>query len=126
MVSVLTRMRTNNFALDYELGRTAAFWLGSIRPFIGAVFGLFIYFALQSELLQLQEPAEGKAFFFFTLLAFVAGFSERLTRVILNNAERTVAGTLEEADKAAGTSTTTESVGGNKTTVIRKSPRTSS
>jgi hypothetical protein len=127
MVSVLTRMRSNNFVLDYEVGRMAAFWLGAIRPFIGAVFGLFIYFALQSELLQLQEPAEGKAFFFFTLLAFVAGFSERLTRVILNNAERTVAGTLEEADKAVGdTSTTTESADGTKTTVIRKPSRTSS
>jgi hypothetical protein len=127
MVSVLTRMRSNDFALDYEVGRMAAFWLGAIRPFIGAVFGLFIYFALQSELLQLQEPAEGKAFFFFTLLAFVAGFSERLTRVILNNAERTVAGTLEEADKAVGeTSTTTEGVDGTKTTVIRKPSRTSS
>jgi hypothetical protein len=127
MVSVLTRMRSGNFALDYEVGRTASFWLGAIRPFIGAVFGLFIYFALQSELLQLQEPAEGKAFFFFTLLAFVAGFSERLTRVILSNAERTVAGTLEEADKAVGqTSTTTESVDGTKTTVIRKPAGTSS
>jgi hypothetical protein len=127
MVSVLTRMRSSNFALDYEVGRTASFWLGAIRPFIGAVFGLFIYFALESELLQLQEPAEGKAFFFFTLLAFVAGFSERLTRVILNNAERTVAGTLDEADKAVGeTSTTTESVDGTKTTVVRKPPRTSS
>ena len=127
MVSVLTRMRSDNFALDYEVGRTASFWLGAIRPFIGAVFGLFIYFALESELLQLQEPAEGKAFFFFTLLAFVAGFSERLTRVILNNAERTVAGTLDEADKAVGeTSTTTENVDGTKTTVVRKPPRKSS
>jgi hypothetical protein len=127
MVSVLTRMRSGNFALDYEVGRMAAFWLGAIRPFIGAVFGLFIYFALQSELLQLQEPAEGKAFFFFTLLAFVAGFSERLARVILSNAERTVAGTLEEADKAVGhTSTTTESVDGTKTTVVRKPSGTSS
>ena len=127
MVSVLTRMRSDNFSLDYEVGRTTAFWLGAIRPFIGAVFGLFIYFALQSELLQLQEPDEGKAFFFFTLLAFVAGFSERLTRVILSNAERTVAGTLEEADKAVGeTSTTTESADGIKTTVVRKPPRTTS
>jgi hypothetical protein len=127
MVSVLTRMRSSTFSLDYEVGRTAAFWLGAIRPFIGAIFGLFIYFALQSELLQLQEPAETKAFFFFTLLAFVAGFSERLTRVILSNAERTVAGTLDEADKAAGeTSTTTERADGTTTTVTRKAPRTRS
>jgi hypothetical protein len=65
--------------------------------------------------------------FGFTLLAFVAAFSERLTRVILSSAERTVAGTMEEADKAVGeTLTTTEGVDGTKTTVVRKPPRTSS
>ena len=95
IVSVLTRMRSDHFALDYEVGRMPAFWLGTFRPFLGAVFGLFIYFALQSKLLQVQQPDEGKAFFFFTLFAFVAGFSERLTHVILGGAERTVAGTLE-------------------------------
>jgi len=70
-------------------------------------FGLVVYFALQSELLQLQRPIEDKAFYFFTLFAFVAGSSERLTHVILGGAERTVAATLEEADKAVGEKTTT-------------------
>jgi len=107
IVSVLTRMRSDRFSLDYEVGRMPAFWLGAFRPFIGAVFGLVVYFALQSELLQLQRPIEDKAFYFFTLFAFVAGFSERLTHVILGGAERTVAGTLEEADKAVGEKTTT-------------------
>jgi hypothetical protein len=100
-------MRSDRFSLDYEVGRMPAFWLGAFRPFIGAVFGLVVYFALQSELLQLQRPIEDKAFYFFTLFAFVAGFSERLTHVILGGAERTVAGTLEEADKAVGEKTTT-------------------
>jgi hypothetical protein len=122
IVSVLTRMRSDHFALDYEVGRMPAFWLGTFRPFLGAVFGLFIYFALQSELLQLQKPDEGKAFFFFTLFAFVAGFSERLTHVILGGAERTVAGTLEQADKAVGaTSTTTRTADadGSRTVTTR-------
>jgi hypothetical protein len=107
IVSVLTRMRSDRFSLDYEVGRMPAFWLGAFRPFIGAVFGLVVYFALQSELLQLQRPIEDKAFYFFTLFAFVAGFSERLTHVILGGAERTVAGTLEQADKAVEEKTTT-------------------
>jgi hypothetical protein len=116
IVSVLTRMRSDSFTLDYEVGRMPAFWLGTFRPFVGAVFGLVIYFALQSELLQLQKPEEGKAFFFFTLFAFVAGFSERLAHVILGGAERTVAGTLEQADKAVGgKSTTTVSKNGSTT-----------
>ena len=126
IVSVLTRMRADRFSLDYEVGRTPAFWLGAFRPFIGAVFGLFIYFALQSELLQLQEPDEGKAFFFFTLFAFVAGFSERLTHVILGGAERTVAGTLEQADMAVGETMTTTASSNGSTTVTRKRSRTGS
>jgi hypothetical protein len=127
IISVLTRMRSDNFSLDYEVGRTPAFWLGAFRPFIGAVFGLFIYFALQSELVQLQEPDQGKAFFFFTLFAFVAGFSERLTHVILGGAERTVAGTLEQADKAVGEISTTKTTENGTTTITtRKTPSTSS
>jgi hypothetical protein len=129
IVSVLTRMRSDHFALDYEVGRMPAFWLGTFRPFLGAVFGLFIYFALQSELLQVERPDEGKAFFFFTLFAFVAGFSERLTHVILGGAERTVAGTLEQADKAVGatsTTTTTADVNGSKTVTTRRTSPPSS
>lgn len=128
LVSVLTRMRSDRFLLDYEVGRMPAFWLGTFRPFLGAVFGLFIYFALQSELLQLQKPDEEKAFFFFTLFAFVAGFSERLTQVILGGAERTVAGTLEQADKAVGatSTTTTASDNGSETVTTRRTSHTSS
>jgi hypothetical protein len=125
IVSVLTRMRGGRFILDYEVGRMPAFWLGAFRPFIGAVFGLVVYFALQSELLQLERPDEKKAFFFFTLFAFLAGFSERLTHVILGRAERTVAGTLEEADKALGDEVTTEhfDADGTKRQVTHKRSR---
>lgn len=126
IVSVLTRMRSDRFSLDYEVGRMPAFWLGTFRPFLGSVFGLVIYFALQSELLQLQKPDEGKAFFFFTLFAFVAGFSERLTHVILGDAERTVEQTLTEADNAVGATSTTTSTANGRTTVTRTTSRTSS
>lgn len=122
IVSVLTRMRRDDFSLDYEVGRMPAFVLGAFRPFLGAVFGLFIYFALESELLQLQQPVEEKAFFFFTLLAFVAGFSERLTHVIIGGAEKTVAGTLEQADNAVGEiKETTRTADGTTITTTRKS-----
>jgi hypothetical protein len=119
IVSVLTRMRTDRFALDYEVGRMPAFWLGAFRPFIGAVFGLVVYFALQSELLQVQRPDESKAFFFFTLFAFAAGFSERLTHVILGGAQRTVERTLEQADRALGEKVTTTEERRDGTVVTR-------
>ncbi len=110
IVSVLTRMRSDRFSLDYEVGRMPAFWLGAFRPFIGAIFGLVVYFALRSELVQLKKPATRDRFFFFTFLAFASGFSERLAHVILGGAERTVQGTLEQADKALGEESTTERV----------------
>jgi hypothetical protein len=106
VVSVLTRMRRESgFTLDYEVGRGQSFRLGSFRPFIGAVFGLVIFFAIESDLLQLGVPdgdaatdGSDASFYFLALLAFVAGFSERLTHVVLGRAEKTIAATFENDD----------------------------
>jgi hypothetical protein len=106
VVSVLTRMRRESgFTLDYEVGRGQSFRLGSFRPFIGAVFGLVIFFAIESDLLQLGVPDGDAAtdrsdasFYFLALLAFVAGFSERLTHVVLGRAEKTIAAAFENDD----------------------------
>jgi hypothetical protein len=112
VVSVLIRMRRDDgFSLDYEVGRSQSFRLGSFRPFLGAVFGLLIYFALESGLLQIAVPdrdpttdATDVSLYFLAFISFVAGFSERLAHVVLGNAERTVAATLQmsdESDRAA-------------------------
>jgi hypothetical protein len=110
VVSVLVRMkREDGFQLDYEVGRSQSLRLGSFRPFIGAVFGLVVYFAIESDLLQLavpdQNPSTGASdasFYFLALLAFVAGFSERFTHVVIGGAERSLTGPLakEEDEKA--------------------------
>lgn len=96
VVSVLSRMagvRGSSFGVDYEVGRRKIMRLGGYRPFLGAIFGLATYFALQSGLLQVKTPQEDKtSFYFFTVLAFLAGFSERLTQVVLSGAESTVVG----------------------------------
>jgi hypothetical protein len=102
VVSVLMRMRNpQGFEIDYEAGRWQAFWLGSIRPFIGAIFGLIIYFAIDSDLLQIVVPDQNPAtdasdasFSFLALLAFVAGFSERLTKVVLDGTDRSIRAVL--------------------------------
>lgn len=104
VVSVLVRMkREDGFRLDYEVGRSQALRLGSFRPFIGGVFGLVVYFALESELLQLavpdQDPSTGASaasFYFLALIAFVAGFSERFTHVVIGGAERSLAAAFEK------------------------------
>jgi hypothetical protein len=75
----------SRFELEYEVGRKTIRRLGSFRPLIGAIFGVAAYFIVQSGLLQI-EPAEGNEFFFFTIVAFLAGFSERWTKVIFDGA----------------------------------------
>ncbi|MDQ3778438.1 MAG: hypothetical protein M3310_06190 [Actinomycetota bacterium] len=101
IVSVLMRMSSNKFRIDYEVGRSTIRRLGSFRPFIGAVFGVALYFLIQSEILQIQIPeGESRAFFFFGILAFLAGFNERWAKVMLGKAEQTVAVALGEPSDA--------------------------
>jgi hypothetical protein len=117
VVSVLIRMRRDDgFSLDYEVGRSQSFRLGSFRPFLGAVFGLLIYFALESGLLQIAVPdrdpttdATDVSLYFLAFISFVAGFSERLAHVVLGSAERTVAATLEMSDESEESAKPTES-----------------
>jgi hypothetical protein len=95
-VSVLMRMSSNSFRVDYEVGRSTIRRLGSFRPFIGAVFGVAMYFLVKSGLLNIDidQESPSEQFFFFGSLAFLAGFNERWTNVILGKAEQTIAGSL--------------------------------
>ena len=69
--------------------------LGSFRPFIGAVFGIALYFLVLSTLLRMQLPTkEGEAFFFLGTLAFLSGFNERWTNVLFGKVEKTIATSL--------------------------------
>ena len=100
IVSVLMRMSSNRFRVDCEVGRTTIRRLGSFRPFIGAVFGMALYFLFQSELLRTTLPTDqSTAFFFFGILAFLAGFNERWTNVLFGQAEKTIAASLGDTVK---------------------------
>jgi hypothetical protein len=106
VVSVMSRMRQDTttqqgFRVDYEVGKGPLWFLGGVRPLLGAIFGTATYFALQSSLVQMSPQAPDKAFYFFALLAFLSGFSERFTHVIFGQAEKTVTTTLSE-DEARG------------------------
>ena len=108
VVSVMSRMRQDTatqqgFRVDYEVGKGPLWFLGGVRPLLGAIFGTATYFALQSSLVQMSPQAPDKAFYFFALLAFLSGFSERFTHVIFGHAEKTVTTTLSE-DEARGSS----------------------
>jgi hypothetical protein len=97
VVSVLTRMTNEKFRLDYEIGRTNAFILGSFRPFLGSIFGLALYALLGSKIFQLSPPtALPQAYYFYGALAFLAGFNERWAQVMFTRAERTIDVTVDE------------------------------
>jgi hypothetical protein len=90
-ISVLQRMAGEKFTIHYDLGKRSLYVLGSYRPVLGAVFGVFTYFVLASGLLQTKNPETHRdALFFYGSVAFVAGFSERFTKVLMKRVEGTV------------------------------------
>jgi len=108
MVSVMTRMRqADGVKLDYEVGHLLIVMLGAFRPVLGAIFGVLAYFAIGSKVLPITPPPGATAFFYYALIAFAAGFSERFAHVILGSADLTVAKALSgtEAAEAGGTTT---------------------
>jgi hypothetical protein len=99
-VSVMLRMRPDTragFSVDYEVGRGPLFWLGAFRPVIGAIFASAVYFALESNFIQLGTITQQNTFTFYAFVGFLAGFSERFTHVIFGEAELTVAEALGTA-----------------------------
>jgi hypothetical protein len=98
LVSVLSRMSggDDRFSVDFEVGRPLLRRLGLYKPFVGAVFGVATYFLLAGGLLQATEATPSKRLYFYGIIAFLAGFSERFTGVIFGNAERLVAGDAPE------------------------------
>lgn len=84
IVSVMTRMAsTATFNSDFEVGRKPVRRLGALRPFIGATLALALYLAVRSDLLQLGNvPKPG--IYFFATVSFLAGFSERRAKVLLD------------------------------------------
>jgi hypothetical protein len=75
----MTRMSRDQLTLNYESGVVTMRLLGVIRPLLGALFGGALYLLLAGGLVTLaQAPKdETKLIYFYTGIAFLAGFSER-------------------------------------------------
>jgi hypothetical protein len=85
IISVMSRMAGKGaFSIDHEVGRKMVRRLGSVRPFIGATFAVAIYFGLASSLFQFANV--DKTIYYYAAVAFLAGFSERWARVMLDPA----------------------------------------
>lgn len=97
LVSVLSRMSggSDKFTVDFEVGRPLLRRLGLYKPLVGSVFGLALYYLLVSGILMTQAP-HGKTIYFYAIVAFLAGFSERFTGVMFGNAERLLSGDSDQ------------------------------
>ena len=85
MLSVMTRMaKANGFNIDYEVGRKPARFLGALRPWIGAMFALALYIAIRGGVVSVLPEVE-QTVFFFAAIAFLAGFSERWAKVLIDS-----------------------------------------
>ncbi len=86
ILSVMTRMaKTDGFNVDFEVGRKSVRFLGGLRPWIGATFAFVIYLALKSSLIEILQ-GQTHGIYFFATVSFLAGFSERHAKVLLDSA----------------------------------------
>ena len=85
IVSMLTRVQS--FAIFAGTDRRLLWMIGAMRPVIGIAFGLFIFAVLQAQILPFNFPEGPQANFEYVALAFIAGFSERLSRGVISTVE---------------------------------------
>jgi hypothetical protein len=102
-MSVLMRMSAGKFDVNHEIGREYVSNLGLARPYIGAIFALLLYFAVQGGLTpQIQAPSDGSPeFAFFVAFGFLIGFSERFAKEIVRSAEAGAGGRVLGAEVGA-------------------------
>jgi len=103
-MSVLIRMSGGKFDVNHEIGREYVANLGLARPYIGAVFALLLYFAVQGGMLdqvKVPKPGDGE-FAFYVAAAFAIGFSERFAKEIVRKAEAGAGGSGADSAPAPG------------------------
>ena len=101
VISVLMRMSgRGSFTIDHELSRREVMLVGAYRPLIGAVSGVIVYFLFQTPLMPMEQ--DKLTIPFYVVVAFLAGFSERWTKVVLSGAMRTIG---EQGERPADTPT---------------------
>lgn len=89
VISALMRMSgRGSFQIDHEMTRLEVTLIGAYRPLIGSVSGIVVYFLIKTPLIPLEESALTLPL--FVVVAFLAGFSERWTRMVLSGAMRTI------------------------------------
>jgi hypothetical protein len=113
VVSVIQRINSGQFNLDYDVGHAYAFFLGGLRPLIGGAFALAISFAFTGGLLHLPVAigeTPGHRRLALLVVSFLAGFSERWAQDTLSAAVPSMA--PKKATGSAAAETTSEQPAG--------------
>ena len=110
VISVTQRINNGDFELEYDVGRSYAFFLGALRPLIGGTFALIIYFAFTSGITHLpvssSDPASDRRLAIL-VVSFLAGFSERWAQDTLATAAPKGAAPVAEPAPEVETAVTT-------------------
>jgi hypothetical protein len=106
VVSVFQRITTNRLRLDPTTGADMLVKLGSVRPFIGAAFGMALFALLVGG--WLLEVEMDSKLGFYAALGFLAGFNERFAQDMLSQSAQSAlsrwmppAETADEAETPA-------------------------
>jgi hypothetical protein len=83
LMSVMSRLSSGKVSIDWEFGKDTLRTLGSLRPFVGAVFGLITYLALKSGVIGIDLANKAGSSYYYVVFSFAAGFSERLAQDML-------------------------------------------
>ena len=102
-MSVLIRLSGDSLDVDHQFGREYLTSLAALRPLIGAVFAVLLYFAFKGNLVkQVDVSGHGAGeFAFFVTASFAIGFSERFAKQIVRTAEAGAGGSPAPATPAA-------------------------
>ncbi|HEX4556474.1 MAG TPA: hypothetical protein VH249_20965 [Xanthobacteraceae bacterium] len=92
VVSVMSRMTFGELTLDHEAGRRILTMLGAFRPVIGMVLGAAMWVLAASGVLAVGPKDPAQLPFFYILIAFLAGFSERWAQDMLGRAADQIGG----------------------------------
>jgi hypothetical protein len=89
VMSVLIRLGGDSLDVDHQFGREYLTSLAAVRPLIGAVFAVLLYFAFKGHLVkQVDVSGDGAdEFAFLVTSSFAVGFSERFAKQIIRTAE---------------------------------------
>ena len=102
LLSVMTRLTTNNLQVDQDAGPRLVLLAGSFRPVIGAIFAFAVYMFIEGDLIPIKVTATGRsATYFFLGIGFLAGFSERFAQDAVTRAGTIMSDTGPLAEPAS-------------------------